>query len=580
MKSSRFLLVVLASVLVITCVSVAQAQEDVEDPEETLQVVLVLDVSKSMHEPVLYGDLPEELLAVIDQLNAIEEDAELAEIEAQIDAIWNDPEIVEARRSWQVSVEAVDAWFAENEYAQSQEAIIAEINAKLSSLGCDAQFDQALATALTLEEVDYWIEQACGDAGIQLEDEQALREMVPYLGDPDYTDLQQESNDLYKVFYDALEERNYNELIARRKQFIAEVDYDGLKAELDDLIAKYEIPRKLDLAKLAAKTLIGLSRLDEVAGRRTSLNALVRFSSDYLLLQELTPNLDAVEQKIEGLEPLEQTNIYGGLDQALEELERGADPEQPTVIILLSDGHITIGRSAEEVLADIPPRAEELNANICTVGFGASEAHVDKELLEGLAEETDGEYIFARSGAELVNFFLACRQSMVGEIEQRAGMVQPGESTDAGTLVVPVNICEMSLALNYVRGGPTLSLVDPIDTQVEEGAYDQFGVQAQDNLTLYTVLNPIPGEWKLSVQGDPTLEEEAVYSIVITTNECKATPTPSGPPTPTPTVTPVPFSSYVEQAVPVLPLAILVVVVLGFFLWLTLRAGRASQVAD
>lgn len=580
MKWSKYLLTMLVCILAVTGFSVAQAQEDVEEPEETLQVVLVLDVSKSMHEPVLYGNLPEELLTVIDQLNAIEEDSELAELSAEIDQIWNDPEIVEARQAWQESVEALDAWFSQNEYGESQETIIAEINAKLTSLGCDPKYDQPIATALTLEEIDYWIGEACSGVEIQLEDKQALRDLVPYLGEPEYTSLQEESDDLYKVFYDGLEERNYNGLIAQRETLLRETNYEGLKTELDDLIAKYEIPRKLDLAKLAAKTLIGLSRLDDVAGRRTSVTALVRFSSDYVLLQELTPELETVEEKIEGLEPLAQTNIYGGLDQALRELERHADPEQPTVIILLSDGHITIGRSANEVLAEIPPRAEELNANICTVGFGPSEAHVDKKLLEGLAEETDGEYIFARSGAELVNFFLACRQSMVGEIEQRAGMVQPGESTDAGSVNVPVNICEMSLALNYVSGGPTLSLIDPIGTDVEEGQYDQFSVQAQDNLTLYTVLDPISGEWKLSVQGDTALEEEAVYSIVITTNECKATPTPSGPPTPTPTATPVPFSSYVEQAIPVLPLAVLVVVVLGIFLWLTLRAGRARQDED
>jgi len=180
----------------------------------------------------------------------------------------------------------------------------------------------------------------------------------------EYTALQEASDQAYEAYFEALEAHDYNNLIQQREEILANASYEALLEEKDVLIAQYEIPTKLDLAKLAAKTLLGLSRLDSAAGRRISLVALVRFSTDYVLLQELTTNHDIVAQKIDVLESLELTNIYGGMDEALQELERNADPEQSTVIILLSDGHITAGPESDQVLKDVPPRADDLNATI------------------------------------------------------------------------------------------------------------------------------------------------------------------------------------------------------------------------
>lgn len=505
-----------------------------------------------------------------DQLDAANEDEELAQIQQTIDDILNDPEIVDARATYLETVDTLDAWFAENQYAQSQALLMQSVQQALLDLGCNSTYGQPITTALTIDEIDYWIAQACSGVTINYENQQALRDLVPYVGAAEYTALQETSDAVYKAYFEALEARNYNALIDQRDAKRLDLNIDALAADVDTMIAELGIPRKLDLAKLAAKTLIDLSRLDSLAGWRDSTLGLVRFSTDSILLQELTADYDIVERKIAALESLETTNIYGGLDEALRELERNADPDKPIVILLLSDGHITVGPGPDEVIRAIPPRANDMGAVICTVGIGPTEAHVDFELLASLAYETDGEYLFAESGDELVNFFVACRQGMVGEIAQTTGYIGANASEAVEPQTVPENTCEFSLALNSTSGIPVLDILDPDGNRMDED-YTNFSFQSGDNLKLYTVLQPVAGEWNIAVRNDSSAEEETFFSIVVTTHPCAQTPAPVLSPTPYLTQTPLPGPGIVEQVAPVLPLAILVLVVMGIFVSITLR---------
>jgi hypothetical protein len=233
----------------------------------------------------------------------------------------------------------------------------------------------------------------------------------------------------------------------------------------------------------------------------------------------------------------------------------------PTVIILLSDGHITTGPERDVVLEEIPRRANEMGAVICTVGIGETESHVDWPLLKGMAQETNGEYLFADSGEELLNFFIACRQGVVGEVVQIGGMIEAGQTSAGESVTIHTNVCEASMALNYISGDPELIITDPQGV-VLDSDYAGFSHQTSENLKLYTLLKPISGDWNVSVNSGDLADEDIVYSIVITSQDCPPqTPTPTSPPTPTPVPTPVPASFYFEQALPVIPLLILLLIV-------------------
>jgi hypothetical protein len=570
MKLLKILLVILASMVVMFSAGnsslAAPLNQDVgTDESDTIQVVLVLDVSDSMKWPIINEELPAEFVAIMTQIQDINQNPPWTALEEQIEAILTDQEVVEFRAIYDHSVETLDQWFMENGYEETQAGFRQKMVDQLKELNCDTSFARPIITSITLAELDHWVGEACNATGISFDQHQALRDMVPYLGETFYTNAQEESTAAYSLFFEALEARNYNGLIAERDQIKTETNVDGLTLEMDQMILDYGILRKLDLAKLAARALISLSELDSVAERRISEIALVRFSTDAVLLERLTVDHDVIENKIIELEPLELTNIYAGLDTALVELENNGDPDQPIVVILLSDGHITTGLDSKQVLELIPPRAEEMDAVICTVGFGETEAHVDWPLLRGLADATDGEYLFAESGEELVNFFIACRQSLLGEVEQIGGIAKAGAVTPTDPLNVNRNVCEMSLALNYVSGDPVLEISDPEGIKVDEN-YPDFASQSQKNLQLYTFENPQFGDWDLAVRTEPG-GEDVVYRIVITSQDCALqTPTPELPPTPNPEPTPMPVSGYIDYISPVIPLIGFVLLVMVIFI--------------
>ncbi len=577
MKFKRYLLVFLVALLVLLAPGNAVfaesfGQDTPVDPEDTIQVVLVLDVSDSMKHPILSDDLPQELLSLSEQISSIETDPQLDAINQAISDVTNNAELLAADEAWLAAIDALNSWFVENEFGDSLDSIRAEFERYLAILGCDPnpQFTLQLALSQTIAEIDYWIDQACSTQAIGFQDKQALRDLAPYLGNPDYVPLRDAFVETLMARNEIMETLEYFDLLAQRDQFYADAEYELLKGNYEAMIDDLGIPRKIDLAKLAARTLLDLSRLDETAGRRISVVGLVIFSTDSVLIQELTPDLDAVEGKIIQLEPLFQTNIYAALDDALEELTRNADPAKPTLVILLSDGHANVGPGPDQILADIPLRANEMDTTICTVGIGPTEAHVDWQLLRGLADETEGEYLFAKKGEELVNFFVACRQGIVGEVEQLTGYVSPGQASQLDPVPVAANVCEISLALNYVAGDPQLEIVDPIGESVIIG-YPRFTVQLGENITLYTLLKPLEGEWGVTVSSGEGAEEDIFYNIVITSNECQEEPTPDVTPTPSPTRTPIPEPGIVEQATPIIPLAVLVIVVMGIFIVITLR---------
>lgn len=577
MKFRNYLLVFLASLLFLLVPANAVfaesfGQDPPEDPEEIIQVVLVLDVSDSMRHPILTDDLPQELLALSEQITSIENDPQLEEFNQAIADVLNTPELIAADEAFQSSRDALDTWFVENDFGDSLESIRVEIGRMLAGLGCDPnpQLTLNLAVSQTLDEYDHWINQSCGSVSIGFQDRQALRDLVPYLGNPEYIPLRADYEATNNALMGQLESLGYFDLRVQREQFYADAQYELMKENYNAIIEDQGIPRKIDLAKLAARTLLDLSRLDETAGRRVSMVALVIFSTQSAMIQELTSNLDAVEGKIIQLETQSQTNIFDALDDALEELNLHGDPANPMLVILLSDGHANVGPGPDQILADIPLRANEMDTTICTVGIGPTEAHVDWQLLRGLADETEGEYLFAKKGEELVNFFVACRQGIVGEVEQIAGYVSPDQPSQLDPVAVADNVCEISLALNYVAGNPQLEIVDPEGVTVIIG-YPGYTVQLGENITLYTLLNPQEGEWGITMSSGEGAEEDIFYNIVITSNECQVEPTPDVTPTPDPTRTPIPEPGIVEQATPIIPLVALVVVVMGIFIVITLR---------
>lgn len=167
-------------------------------------------------------------------------------------------------------------------------------------------------------------------------------------------------------------------------------NFQQIQVEIDRLVDLCSIPSRLELAKSAAINLIDLSQLDKDNTSRNSLIGLVTFSNQAVFEHGLTLEDDQLKPLIRSMVPLQQTNIGDALLLGLNELESNADPEQPMLLILLSDGHTNVGLSSSEILTVIPERNK---ITLCTAGFADLESEVDFVLLEGLAFQT-GENTF------------------------------------------------------------------------------------------------------------------------------------------------------------------------------------------
>jgi uncharacterized protein YegL len=509
----------------------------------TPQVILVLDVSGSMSAYVFPEELPEELATLIAQVDAIEDDPEYVRLIQQMDAITEDPEVVEVYRSWGDAEVAIEDWLLDHDFEPYD--LISEVDALLEEYGCPDQWGwNIVSDANDAEDVDQYMYYACDYEGVTLSEEQrqAIRDLVPYTGDPEYQALQAEEENLYSAYGEALSAKGYDELSDQLYQLRNEQSYWDLQDEIDALAEELGIPNRLDLAKLSAQALLNLSRLDAIASGREAPLALIRFSTGSKVLQSLTTDYDAIQEDSEALYPTGNTHIGRALLRALDELEENGDPDQPAAIVLLTDGVANGPLTADQIVQQIPPRARELGASICTVGFGNDEDEVDAELLQNLADATDGQYLFATSGEEMAAFFIACRQGLVSQVvDQLTGVIRVGETVEAGHIDVGDNIGELTLTLNYLQGRLVMEVVDP-DGAVVDLTSQGVTVEQEENVQLVTIDAPQPGEWLVRVSGEEAPEAGAYFNVVVGTEQLP-TPTPaptSAPPTPTPASTPTP----------------------------------------
>jgi hypothetical protein len=249
---------------------------------------------------------------------------------------------------------------------------------------------------------------------------------------------------------------------------------------------------------------------------------LVTFSNQAQFQHSLTLDHENLRPLISSMRPLEQTNIGDGLSKGLSELEGNADPDQPMMVILLSDGHANVGLSSSEILSIIPGRANNNDIILCTAGFANLEMEVDFLLLEGLADKTGGEYLFTNNGAELSSFFAACREAAAGKdlVDQISGVIPKGGIQEISQFDVTTNICELTLTLNYLSGLPQIELMDPEGDLLDlDGEGVEF--QTQNQVQLLTVTAPDAGEWSITIANDDQADEAAVFSLVISAESCQ-----------------------------------------------------------
>lgn len=494
-----------------------QPQED--DP--ILQIVLVLDVSGSMSTPVYTGLVPEDLLSLLLRLNELNQDPEYLDLQDQLNEAENDPAVQEAKDKMGDAFDNLGDWIGENQ-ASSLAEVRAAIRGKLGEFDCESTSDGLIATSGYTDQIMRYLTADCPPSTNKWTVLAELLEIVTYLEDPDYKAVRAEWRAASRDYDQALEDSGQTSLSDRLEAYKRDLGMSDVQDEIDLLVVEYGIPSRLDLAKSAAINLIDLSILDEDRTGRESQIGLVTFSNQALLDSGLTLDHEILKPLISSMVPLAQTNIGDGLSVGLTELENNADDVYPMMVILLSDGHANVGMSSSEILATIPNRANNNDIILCTAGFADLETEVDFLLLEGLAFETEGEYLFTNSGAELGSFFAACREAAAGNelVSQFSGVVPVGDIQEIGQVDVEPNTCELTFVLNYLSGSPLIELSGP---EGEVLNLETKGVEYQtlNQVQLLTIADPGQGEWSITLSNQDKNDEDAVFSLVISAMECE-----------------------------------------------------------
>ncbi len=519
---------VAAAVLLVGVLALPAVSAQQEMPEG-VQIVVVLDVSGSMGDYVLSEDLPLEMQQLRDQIadveariDALDTDPEVVDLRDQIDLAEADPDFVAATETFDLATAALSEWLDDGGFGSYFDVTDA-LSGKLDALGCNPFLFSSIISSASFDEADGWVDLACGTVTITDADRTSIYDLVPFLDDPDYQALNQTQMDAYDALDGISRALGLPDLQVQVFQILDAAGYydlmdqvTPLEDDLADMARRNGYPQKLELAQLAANTLLDLSTLDLAAGGMETSLGLAVFSTEAELKHPMTTDFDAVRSDIDRLVPLEQTNLGGGMTVALDELEAQRDPDSPAAIILLSDGHSNEGMSISEILATIPQRADDLDAVVCSAGFATSEEEVDADLLRGLAEETGGEYLFVTQGEQLTSFFVACRQSLFGTVVERTTGTAAAAPSEAGTIEVPDGSCQLSAVVSFLDTAPEVRLLDP------DGAAAPATLQETGNVLLLTVDDPVPGSWSAQVSSPAG---DLLFSLVLSTEACATPPT-------------------------------------------------------
>ncbi|MFQ6061624.1 MAG: VWA domain-containing protein [Methanosarcinales archaeon] len=172
----------------------------------------------------------------------------------------------------------------------------------------------------------------------------------------------------------------FDESIKQEEKSVALAVVMDNSGSMDEIVSSRSSKRKIDNAKSALISLIqSLPEYDEIA--------IVKFSTNAVIVSDLTTKKSELITKVDLLQPEGSTNMGAGLEKAIESLNN-AKPDSKKNILFLTDGMTNTGRSQEDILNLISK-----NPDIAVTTFAYGE-DADKKFLSKVALQGGGNYYF------------------------------------------------------------------------------------------------------------------------------------------------------------------------------------------
>lgn len=231
--------------------------------------------------------------------------------------------------------------------------------------------------------------------------------------------------------------------------------------------------------------------------------SVVSFSSQAWPITYLTP-LESDKQLNQALRATDKishkgmhTNIHSAISKGIEFLKESDQLNREPIIILMSDGQMDVGNPVkskqlrEQIFEDLLPQLIEHNIKIYSIAF--TEAS-DQELLQEIADATDGRYALAASDEVLHKVF-----SKIFEQTKQPDMLPLNENK----FIVDASINEITIIANKATESSQIYLQPPIGEKINSTfKSEKIKWFVSSSFDMITIQKPDEGEWKILFSDD------------------------------------------------------------------------------
>ena len=290
------------------------------------------------------------------------------------------------------------------------------------------------------------------------------------------------------------------------------IDSSGSMMENDPReLRKKAANQFIDLAESDVQ--IGVVDFDERAKTLAELTFAINTTD--LNTTDLKDGKNKLKDAVERIDAYEGTNIAAGLQQGFEVLSNSTTFTARKAAVLLTDGEDNEQKTLDTYVGNYVANGW----SVYTIGLDDG-VSVDRELLEDIAAETlEGEYYsVTQDNIQLVyNTILAKITLKSVVLASPSGFINQGQ-----TLEKPVSVDEWVTKADFTLSwrGSTIEmvLVDPGGAVITPDIAATLGInyQVAPTYAIYTVDNPMQGEWKMRITGTDIPPEGEPYSIVVT----------------------------------------------------------------
>lgn len=170
--------------------------------------------------------------------------------------------------------------------------------------------------------------------------------------------------------------------------------------------------RKIEQAKEAAACAVRQMRENDIV-------SVVIYDDEVEVLVPATKCTDeqTILSKIKSIRSGGATALYDGTVKGADEVKKFFAKGQVNRVILLSDGMANVGPSTPEELGELGGRLADEGISVTTLGLGEG---YDEDLMQKLAQASDGNHVFITSESSLVEVFDQEFQSVTSVVASEA----------------------------------------------------------------------------------------------------------------------------------------------------------------